>query len=93
MKSVAPSRAVVTLGAPNNRSTTMLSPDISKPTKRKRAQAQRRALRRLEFCETFGISVASFDRRVRAGEIKVVKIGHATIITEDELRRLGLIAA
>jgi hypothetical protein len=55
--------------------------------------SNRLGLRLKEFSRAYGISLPTVWRRVKAGDIGVVKVGDVPIITRAELQRLGLIAA
>lgn len=48
-------------------------------------------MRRIPFCKKAGISTATFDRRVKDGSIKIVKIGSCTLVPSSEQERLGVV--
>lgn len=44
-----------------------------------------------EFAAATGISLPTLWRRVKAGDVRVVKIGGVTLVPRSEAQRLGLI--
>jgi hypothetical protein len=54
--------------------------------------AGRLGLRVKEFSRAYGIPMPTVWRRIRQGDINVVRIGAVAIITRAELQRLGLIS-
>lgn len=40
------------------------------------------------FCRRLGISVASFYKLLKLGKIKIVKVGHRTLVPASEAERL-----
>lgn len=53
----------------------------------------RLGLRLAEFAALTGMSMPTLWRRVKSGDVRIVRIGDMPIIPRAELIRLGLIAA
>lgn len=60
-------------------------------TTSKGIELHRLGLRLDEFCALTGMSKATLWRRIRCGDVRVVRIGALPLITHAELVRLGLI--